>query len=372
MRNLSLTRPGFTIPMQLTGVRITSREFSAQFKKTLHTHAPFITLIVGYASACVVAAQLFDMADTMSLLLYSKSTWLMALLFLIAFFCGHAIYTMIFIRPEYLTKHILNDWRNNYLSPERIMTGLPILVFMPVFISVFTSCKIMIPDINPYSWDPVFAEWDAVLHGGIQPWLLLQPLLGNSLVTSVINVLYNLWLFVIYGVLLWQAFSLRDPRLRMQFFLTFICSWALLGSVVATLLSSVGPCYYGRITGLVDPFQPLMDYLRAANEIYPVWSLHVQEMLWETYEKGGIGFGSGISAMPSLHVSMVFLFALVGWRTGRAAGIGFTVFAVLIMIGSVHLGWHYAIDGYAAIIGTWLIWWAVGWLLNRHAAFRAS
>ena len=69
-----------------------------------------------------------------------------------------------------------------------------------------------------------------------------------------------------------------------------------------------------------------------------------------------------------MHVSMAFLFALVGWRASRILGIGFTVFMVLIMIGSVHLGWHYAIDGYAAIVGTWLIWWAVGWLLDRHGA----
>jgi hypothetical protein len=154
----------------------------------------------------------------------------------------------------------------------------------------------------------------------------------------------------------------------MQFFLTFVASWALLGNVAATLFSSVGPCYYGRVTGLVDPFQPLMDYLWAVNESLPVWSLGVQEMLWETNEKGGIGFGSGISAMPSMHVSVVFLLALVGWRTSRPHGIGFTLFALLIVIGSVHLGWHYAIDDYAAIIGTWLIWWAVGWLLNRHPA----
>ena len=51
---------------------------------------------------------------------------------------------------------------------------------------------------------------------------------------------------------------------------------------------------------------------------------------------------------------------------GRTLGIAFTTFAGFIVIGSVHLGWHYAIDDYAAIIGTWLIWWAVGRLLNRQ------
>lgn len=166
----------------------------------------------------MITAQFFDTADRMSLSIYSKNLVVVTLSFLIAFLCGHAIYIMIFVRPEHLTKHILNDLRDNYLNPERIMTGLPILLFMPVFFSVFTSFKTMIPFINPYSWDPVLARWDATLHGGVQPWLLLQPFIGKPLVTSVINFFYNLWFFVMYGVLLWQAFSLRDPHLRMQFF----------------------------------------------------------------------------------------------------------------------------------------------------------
>ncbi len=69
--------------------------------------------------------------------------------------------------------------------------------------------------------------------------------------------------------------------------------------------------------------------------------------------------------MPSLHVAMVFLFALVGWRSGLVPGIVLTAYAVVIFIGSVHLGWHYAIDGYVGIAGTWLIWKFAGFVLGR-------
>jgi hypothetical protein len=369
MKKSFSTESGFTTTILSTTFWAGRFSLGSKLLITVRAHGLFIALVICYAAAGFIAAWVYDTAEIMSLSgPFNKNLGLVTGCFLLAFFCGHAIYVMIFVRPEHLIRYILADLRKNYVNAERVLIALPILAFMPVFISVFTSFKTMIPFINPYSWDTVFVEWDAVLHGGVQPWQLLQPFLGSPSVTSIINFFYNLWFFVMYGVLLWQAFSLRDLRGRMQFFLTFIGCWSLLGNLAATLFSSVGPCYYGRATGLIDPFQPLMAYLWAANESFPVWSLNVQEMLWETHENGGIGFGSGISAMPSVHVSMAFLFAVVGWRNGRVLGIGFTVFAVLIVIGSVHLGWHYAIDDYAAIVGTWLIWRAVGWLLDRHGA----
>jgi hypothetical protein len=42
----------------------------------------------------------------------------------------------------------------------------------------------------------------------------------------------------------------------------------------------------------------------------------------------------------------------------------FGAFLLVILIGSVHLGWHYAIDGYVGIIGTLILWWACGRLLR--------
>ena len=56
------------------------------------------------------------------------------------------------------------------------------------------------------------------------------------------------------------------------------------------------------------------------------------------------------------------LFALLGWRLHRAAGIGLTIFAALILVGSVHLAWHYAVDSYAGVLIGLLSWWIAGHL----------
>jgi TRAP-type C4-dicarboxylate transport system permease small subunit len=92
--------------------------------------------------------------------------------------------------------------------------------------------------------------------------------------------------------------------------------------------------------------------------------------LWSLYADGTVGLGGGVSAMPSMHVSMAFLFVLLGWRVNRLLGIGALVFCTAIEVASVHLGWHYAIDGYASVALTGLIWWAVGRALDWRAGVQ--
>ena len=286
--------------------------------------------------------------------------------FLVCFFCGHALYITFYIRPNQLFNYIYTDLRSNYLNSQRILHALPVFIIFPIWFSAFTSFKTMLPDINPFSWDQTLSEWDRILHGGIMPWQWLHPVFGRPMITNIINFFYHLWLFVMYAILYWQAFSLRSPLLRMRFLLTFITIFILLGTVGAICLSSSGPCYFGRVTGLSDPFKPLMAYLYAAQEQFPVLALQVQELLWESYENRNSGFGRGISAMPSMHMASSVLFALVAWQSNRLLGLLLSIFAAIILLGSVHLGWHYALDGYAAIIGTWLVWVGFGWAINRY------
>lgn len=340
------------------------RNLKAELIKTLRVHSIFIAIVFSYLVIYIVTAVICNATDKITLLLYSKPLLIMTGLFLSSVLIWRAAYIILFVRPQRLTRYILNDWRINYLNAKWLLNALPILLVLPLFMSAFGDFKAMIPIINPFSWDCTFARWDAVIHGGVQPWQLLHPIFGYPLVTSILNFFYNMWFFVMFAVLLWQAFSLRDCRLRMQFFLTFTLSWVLIGTLAAIIFSSAGPCYYGRVVEGKDIFQPLMEYLRSAKESFPVWSLGTQEMLWKSYEGYDVGYVRGISAMPSMHMSVVFLFILVGWQTHRVAGLLFSIFAILLMIGCVHLGWHYAIDAYVAIACTWLIWVGSGMVLT--------
>jgi hypothetical protein len=220
--------------------------------------------------------------------------------------------------------------------------------------SAFTSYKAAIGRIVPFYADPYAAALDRLLHG-TDPWRLLQPLIGFPMATTAINFLYNLWFLAMYFVLAIATFAISNQSLRTRYLVTFLLSWAIIGSLFATLLSSVGPCYYQVFYG-ADPFSGLIAYLDEANRTYPVWARETQAMLFNQDRLQEAGFGAGISALPSMHIAIVVLNAVFLWKLNRLAGWAAWIFAAIIFIGSIHLGWHYAVDGYAAALLVLAIW----------------
>lgn len=258
----------------------------------------------------------------------------------------------------------LFDARNLFLRLhvlERAANAIPIIVFTPMLFSIFTAAKSSIPDINPFSWDKAFAAADLWLHGGTLPWEWLRPVIERPLAVAFFSYVYSLWYVSVPVFLVWQAFSLSRLRVRAQYLMSFFLCWFVLGNGMALLFSSAGPCFYGRLMpDERDPFAPLMALLHDADKVFPVWSLAVQDTLWTVFSTGGTIPGDGISAMPSLHVSIAVLMALTAHRIWKPFGVVMAVFAVLVMVGSVVLGWHYAIDGYVAAGATVAIWKGAG------------
>ncbi|MCC7305147.1 MAG: phosphatase PAP2 family protein [Alphaproteobacteria bacterium] len=269
-----------------------------------------------------------------------------------------------FARNDGPLKLILDDLKQGPLRAEIWQRAIPVFIAFFFFFSTFTSMKFLIAEIKPFAWDSFFMETDKALHFGTDPWRILQPLFGYPLITKIIAFFYILWLPVFFLVLYWQLFSLKNPELRMRFFYTFALTWAVNGTFLAIFFSSAGPCYFQHVTGS-DYYAPLMDYLRVVNEHYKIYSVWTQDALWENYTVKKQMLGGGVSAFPSVHVATVFLFTLLGWHTGKFWFRTFFAFFLIILLGSIHLGWHYAVDGYFAILTTWGLWWISGVLTRR-------
>ncbi|AZO71708.1 MAG: hypothetical protein E5V92_04060 [Mesorhizobium sp.] len=267
---------------------------------------------------------------------------------------------LIFERPVQPLRAIKDLMLSNRLA-DRITVGLPVALVLPIFFSMFTSMKGGISKIQPFYADAPLTAIDRAIHGGIDAWRFFHPILGFGPVTFSLNVLYNLWFAEVFIVLFCVVFSTRNERLRSQFLVAFVLTWVLLGNVLAAAFASVGPAFVMPFYG-DDTFSPLMDYLKATDITYPVSALNTQGYLLTNAGLDGPRLGSGISAFPSVHVATATLNAIYLWRFGRVLRWGSIVFLIAIQLGSVHLGWHYAVDGYVSILGTSAIWAAAGWL----------
>lgn len=327
-------------------------------KETLKANIPPILILFLYILSCYAITGASNLASEYSPLIYLdaaiKFTGALAFLYFI-YWCLKAYYIILFVRPEKLGKYLKDKLSDGPFNKERFKQALPIFIILIPFISSFTTMKMLIPHINTFSWDEQFALLDQAIHFGLDPWKALMPLFGYYPITFFINFIYILWLGVLFFVLYWQLFSLKDPKLRMQFFISFLLIWSILGTYLAIFFSSGGPCFYHEIVGS-NRFEPLMEYLNKANEHFPIWALNTQNLLWNDYVSSNYIVGSGISAMPSIHVATATLYVLLCWNLGKKLKVLSVIFFAFIMIGSVHLAWHYAVDGYLAIALTIPIW----------------
>lgn len=334
-------------------------------RKAIISDGLFFLFVSAYVSFAFFFIQYHELNDRFSILMYVAPALFQYLPVGMLFYAAYIIYVMVKIRPNKLFFYLWLELRK-WLTSYTFIRGSLNYVAICVFLSAMTSFKSLIPEINPFSWDPALANFDSMLHGGFAPWEIIQPLVGAPMISHTIDMVYRLWFIIMMIAVVWFIFLSNDEKLRKQFMITYVTAWAINGTILALFFSSVGPAFFSNIYPEVNsPYQGLMTYLNTTNASHPLFALEAQKMLWQLYGSAELGAGGGISSMPSMHVSIAFLIFLVCWRTNSiAAKVIGGVFVLLILVGSIHLGWHYAIDGYLSIITTVMIWKLSSYLLS--------
>ena len=234
-------------------------------------------------------------------------------------------------------------------------------VLFATLMAAFNGFKQMVLPVAGYRMDPLLAHADRLLFLGQDPWRVTHALFGSPGVTVLIDRAYHGWFLPMsVGIMLCAWLGSSSYKLRTQYMFAYLGVWIGVGSVLAFLLPSAGPCFYSRLVGPSPTYDALLASLGQVQAItgQSVNSLNIQALLFNAHSAHSLSVGAGISAMPSVHCSLAMLFALAAFRLNRVVGWLFGAYAALIWIGSIHLGWHYAVDGIvgdALTMGIWVL-----------------
>jgi hypothetical protein len=263
-----------------------------------------------------------------------------------------------------------STWRT-WLTVPRLAWAAGAMMLVMTFADAFTRIKTLIPLLRPFGWDVPLRRVDAALHGGMLPHELTLAVFGSR-ATQALDIAYStgwpLLAFVVVPLLV--AFT-ADGRFIRQFFTCYVLTWLLLGLGLAAVMPSAGPVYYARLTGDPEPYGTLVRQLDTWAAELSLRFRPYQHYLWHAYQGNAQGIGTGILAMPSLHVAMPALWVMASWNRYRAAAWAAVTFTIVTLVGSVHLGWHYAVDGYVSLVAVPLLWSASRFLLRRWDALLA-
>jgi hypothetical protein len=194
----------------------------------------------------------------------------------------------------------------------------------------FMWTKPLLNHYVPFWADPWLAGLDRLLFLGQDPWRLLGWL--NSMPTAIF---YHRGWFALMIVTLLVVLSRPASPQKSAVMLTYFLLWSVIGPLIHVLLPAAGPVFYEKL-GYGDAFAAIP---------LPEEMAQMTTYLWTVYNGAQFGPGSGISAMPSLHIAttvwMVIAFAVLARRWTWAVAVPGT----LIFLLSISLGWHYAVDG---------------------------
>ena len=234
--------------------------------------------------------------------------------------------------------------------PRFICGTLVAFTAIPIFFWSFSKIKTTMPLIMDYWADGLLAKLDRALHLGSDAWIYAHYM-TDWLPIRAVEVLYlDGWGCLICGVQ-FVALALDSNQKRAAAYLCiYVLSWVAVGNVLALVFLSVGPVYSDALLN-EDSFADLNIALQESGIAQSVVG-RLQDWLWQLHSLGETQFGSGISAFPSVHVSVATVAAFYMHDMARHAVV--SVIAVLIVLTilllSVMIGWHYAVDGYASIL----------------------
>lgn len=246
-------------------------------------------------------------------------------------------------------------WYKGYLRNYPWMNVLTATVALIATLASFTVYKGAVVGANGYSFDAMFIAWDRMIFAGNDGWIVTHRIFNTPAATKWIDFFYHPTFFPMLLIFLLAITSTGLTALRQTYMLAYLASWPVIGMIGASTLASAGPVFDGALYGDGSTFGPLIDRLQAQLDAGggPVTAAPIREYLLRLQENGEIRFGGGISAMPSMHMVLVFLWVFPAWNLNRAFGLVVALYAGII-------------DGLVSLVVVGIIWRIAGHIVGLY------
>jgi hypothetical protein len=253
---------------------------------------------------------------------------------------------LLFMRKPHIGA-VAKQLQSDYFNMPFLLYAARVIFALNITVIAYFNLKQIIPFVNPRLFDQQLWQIDTIIHGNISPTLMALRIPHDWGVWPFMDKFYKTF-FLLHFIFFWIFIGQKNSQDLKNKFFTAICLLWIVGGISYFVFPAMGPCY----------FKP--ELFKGLN--LP-WAQKIQYLLLDSYThatKDSFAYQttafSGIAAMPSLHVAFPFLFTLLSWKINRIISITTGVYTLIILIGSVMLGWHYLIDGYAGILEAYLIY----------------
>jgi CDP-diacylglycerol--glycerol-3-phosphate 3-phosphatidyltransferase len=227
----------------------------------------------------------------------------------------------------------------------------------------YRNLKGFLPFLQPDLHDTSLLELDRDMFFGHDPSTVLHTLLGTGFANSFLSAIYVFFLaFVpisLAAALVWFA-DLRHGL----WYATALCFNWVLGTLSYYLIPAMGPAF-------VAP--------ELFADLAPSSSSALQHSLWAERLNVVYGHAPGpakdllqsIAAFASLHVSVTLTAALVAHllSANRWLRYALWLYAGLVAVATIYLGWHYVVDDFAGVAIAYLSV-AIGAVATGHSMRR--
>ena len=266
----------------------------------------------------------------------------------VANFVGLSFYSGLLVACAYALLCLIHPAALTELSSRAFWLIVACLLTALTF-PFFAMFKELVLPMRGFLWDRTFAHIGRAIFGH-SPWTITHHLFGGVLGTRLLDMAYRSLLPLMFGLPLVSAVLVTNARLRFRILFTWTASWILIGTLGGWYFASAGPCYYNIFIAHDPDYADLLRRLatighQAAAQGHPIASLEYQSRLLTTYREHDFAPGGGISAMPSMHVAMMTLVAMVAWRFNRWMGLALATLTFAVWLATIHFGWHYFVDG---------------------------